>query len=184
MKLLIYLIGGAPRAGKSTLAQQVSARLGIGWISTDVILEVIKVAEGEAERDWDASIESINSNSERFYPFFERFIWAVQSQTENYVVEGVDFLPVHVSRIMARWNVSAVFLGRSKMTIDEFDQYPGKSPGYANLPKELRKQIADDIPVWSNLLKTEADRFHFPYIDMSTNFIQSLEEAESVLLDL
>jgi 2-phosphoglycerate kinase len=34
---MIYLIGGAPRVGKSTLCQQVSAKLGIGWISTDLL---------------------------------------------------------------------------------------------------------------------------------------------------
>jgi 2-phosphoglycerate kinase len=40
---MIYLIGGAPRAGKSILCQQVSAKLKIGWISTDLLVELLRV---------------------------------------------------------------------------------------------------------------------------------------------
>ena len=38
---MIYLIGGAPRAGKSILGQQVAANLKIGWISTDLLLTLL-----------------------------------------------------------------------------------------------------------------------------------------------
>jgi hypothetical protein len=36
---MIYLIGGAPSVGKRILCQQLPAALGIGWISTDLLLE-------------------------------------------------------------------------------------------------------------------------------------------------
>ena len=38
---MIYLIGGAPRAGKSILCQQIAAKLRVGWISTDLLMETI-----------------------------------------------------------------------------------------------------------------------------------------------
>jgi 2-phosphoglycerate kinase len=34
---MIYLIGGAPRVGKSILSQQLAAKLNIGWILTNLL---------------------------------------------------------------------------------------------------------------------------------------------------
>jgi 2-phosphoglycerate kinase len=44
---MIYLIGGAPRVGKSVLCQQVAAKLKIGWISTDLLMEVLRAKNAE-----------------------------------------------------------------------------------------------------------------------------------------
>jgi predicted kinase len=49
---VIYLVGGAPRSGKSILGQQVAAKLRIGWVATDVLRSMLK-DEGAAA--WDAS---------------------------------------------------------------------------------------------------------------------------------
>jgi 2-phosphoglycerate kinase len=49
---MIYLIGGAPRTGKTILAQRISARLGIGWISTDLLMESLRV-----KHQWKESAE-------------------------------------------------------------------------------------------------------------------------------
>lgn len=37
---MIYLIGGPPKCGKTTLAKQLAKKLGIQWVATDT-LEVI-----------------------------------------------------------------------------------------------------------------------------------------------
>ena len=38
---MIYLIGGAPRCGKTTIAQQLSKKLGISWIPADAIESMV-----------------------------------------------------------------------------------------------------------------------------------------------
>ena len=43
---MLYLVGGAPRAGKSILGQQISAKLKIGWVSTDLLMKL----QGRVER--------------------------------------------------------------------------------------------------------------------------------------
>jgi len=42
---MIYLIGGAPRAGKSILGQRLCATLKVGWVSTDLLMELLRVAK-------------------------------------------------------------------------------------------------------------------------------------------
>jgi predicted kinase len=77
---MIYLIGGAPRAGKSILGQQVSARLNVGWVSTDLLMELLRVKNPEGVKaEWNAAPEGITANAEWFFPYLERFIWGVSS---------------------------------------------------------------------------------------------------------
>src|SRR5215475_2591695 len=91
---MIYLIGGAPRAGKSILGQQISAKLRVGWVSTDLLVELLRVKKDEGVKtEWNATPEAIKANAEWFYPYLERFIWGVSSLGDNYVIEGLDFLP-------------------------------------------------------------------------------------------
>ena len=180
---MIYLIGGAPRAGKSTLCQQLSAKLGIGWISTDLLMEVLRSKNVEGKKTtWDASPEAITAAAEWSFPYIERFIWGVNSMADEYIIEGVDFLPSQAAQLSRKYEIRSIFLGCSKMTLETFDQYPGKSKGYANLPTEMCIQFAHDIPRWSEFIQHEAERFDYPYIDTSDDFPSQLSESEIRLI--
>jgi hypothetical protein len=179
---MIYLIGGSPRSGKSILGQQISAELKIGWVSTDMLLELLRVKnDGSVKTEWNASAEAIRANAEWFFPYFERFIWGASSLAEHYLIEGVDFLPEHVAKLSTQYQIRAVFLGCSQMTLDIFDRFPGHSHGYRNLPEELRRQFAQDVPLWSGFIRQESERFGNPYFDMSKGFARCLKDAGAVL---
>ncbi len=179
---MIYLIGGAPRAGKSILGQRYSAQEGIGWIATDLLYEILRIRrEPGMKSGWDAAPENIAANAEWFFPYLERFVWGASSVADDYLVEGVDFLPAQAAVLAEVYQIRVVFLGREKLTLAEFDRYPGRSKGYANLPDEVRQQIVRDVPRWSAFVRQEAARHGLPYIDMSDDFPTRLEEAESVL---
>src|SRR5688500_4911515 len=103
---MIYLIGGAPRAGKSILRQQVSSRLKIGWISTDLLMELLRLKNEEGvKREWNATPEAITAAAEWFFPYLERFSWGVSSLSEPYVIEGVDFLPAQVVQLSGKYKL-------------------------------------------------------------------------------
>ncbi len=53
--------------------------------------------------------------------------------------------------------------------------------GYANLPEAYRRQIVEDVPLWSAFIRQEADRFGYAYVDMVGDFSQHLAEAEQIL---
>ena len=40
---MIYMMGRAPRAGKSILCQHFASKMEIGWISTDLLIQVLRV---------------------------------------------------------------------------------------------------------------------------------------------
>ena len=179
---MIYLIGGSPRVGKSILGQRVSARLKIGWISTDLLLELLRLKdEAGVKKVWDGSPEAIAKAAEWFYPYLERFVWGVSAHAESYLIEGVDFLPAQIVKLSKRFPSRAVFLGCSRMTLEQLTQFPGCSPGYARLPIEMQRVIVQDVPVWSEYIRQEATRSGCIYVDMSGDFSSRLDEAESVL---
>ena len=131
--------------------------------------------------EWDATPEAIKSSAEKFFPYLERFIWGVSSMAENYVIEGVDFLPAQAEQLSKQYQIRSVFLGCSDMTLQRFDEFPGRSVGYTFLPEKMRRQIVRDVPLWSKFILQEAYRFGCPYIDMTGDFSSRLQEAETLL---
>lgn len=180
---MIYLIGGAPRVGKSILCQQLAAKLNVGWISTDVLMEVLRVKFSDGmTHEWDATPGAITATAEWFFPCLERFVWGISSMAEHYVIEGVNFLPAQAEQLSTRFAIRALFLGCSQMTLGVFDEYPGRSPGYKLLPEELRRQIVEDVPRWSAFIRQEAERLGYDYVDTAGDFSQHLADAESRLI--
>ena len=179
---MIYLVGGAPRAGKSILGQRVSAKLKIGWISTDLMMVLLRVKKDEGMKtEWNAAPEAVTAVAEWFFPYLERFAWGANSLADSYLIEGVDFLPAQVAQLSAQYPIRSVFLGRSQMTLGQFNQFPGRSRGYTNLPETFKRQIVQDVPLWSEFIRQEAGRFGMPYIDMSDDFHSRLDEADALL---
>lgn len=181
---MIYLIGGAPRTGKSILGQQVAVTLQSSWLSTDVLQDLLRVKDAEGSNaEWNAAPAAITAKGESFLPYLARFIWGVSSLADSYVIDGVDFLPAQVTQLAAQYPIRAVFLGCSQMTLDRFDRFPGRSHGYASLPEAMRCQIVHDVPLWSAFIAQEASRFGYHYIDMHDNFAARLQEAAALLID-
>ncbi|MBO0781250.1 MAG: hypothetical protein J2P37_20720 [Ktedonobacteraceae bacterium] len=178
---MLYFIGGAPRSGKSLLGQRLCATLKAGWISTDLLMELLRVANAAGRKmKWDAAPEAITANAEWFFPYLDRFVWGVNSLANHYVIEGVDFLPAQVAQLSTQYPIRTVFLGCSHLTLEDLNQFPERS-GYSRLSETLRRQIVEDIPRWSAFIHQEANRFGYGYVDMVSDFPQRLAEAEMML---
>lgn len=178
---MIYLIGGAPRVGKSILGQRLCTTLKVGWVSTDLLMELLRVANAAGRKTkWDATPEAITAAAEWFFPYLERFIWGVSSLADHYVIEGVDFLPAQVAQLSTQYPIRTVFLGRSGLTLEGLTHYSERS-GYGSLPEALRRQMVEDVPRWSAFIRQEAERFGYACIDMASDFSSRLAEAEMVL---
>jgi hypothetical protein len=109
-------------------------------------------------------------------------MWGVSSMAENYVIEGVGFLPAQIAPLAAKYLVQSVFIGCSTMTAERFEQFPGHSIGYTFLPEATRRQFAGDIPRWSEFIRQEAERYGCAYVDMGDDFAVRLSEATDLLL--
>ncbi|MFH1192158.1 MAG: AAA family ATPase [bacterium] len=118
MPFMIYLIGGPPRCGKTTLAKEMSKKLKIPWISSDA-LEVVSreyVSKEKRIKLYPYSFlrkKGVNRNNDEFYSkysareiinvlkkqaktSFRAIDMMIANEIDNgndYIIEGYHILP-------------------------------------------------------------------------------------------
>jgi 2-phosphoglycerate kinase len=112
----IYLIGGAPAVGKSTVAAALAGKLGLPWISTDQIRDIMRTVASRSEHPKLFNPEGYDA--EGFYKAFsERQIVELEigqgevawtgilaliagdyTWPQGFLVEGVNLLPPLIAR--------------------------------------------------------------------------------------
>src|SRR5215470_13519675 len=106
-----YLIGGAPTVGKSTVAAAFAAHLGLPWISTDQIRDVMRTVASRAEHPklfnpegYDAEafhktfsaqqvVEIEIGQGEAAWAGIRALIAGDYTWPQGFVIEGVNLLP-------------------------------------------------------------------------------------------
>jgi hypothetical protein len=59
--------------GKSILGQHVAANLKTSWISTDLLVDLLRVNDETIKAEWNATPEAIKATAEWFFPC--SFVW-------------------------------------------------------------------------------------------------------------
>jgi hypothetical protein len=179
---LIHLIGGAPRVGKTALAERVARDLGASWISTDVLRTTIEVGVPDLTHiDW-GDVAGVPRHAERFFPYLERFVWGVASLKAAHVIEGVDFMPEQIAQLGQRFGVRSVFIGNSGMTARLLETHLGRQPWLAGTSPEQFRLMAGHIVQHSTLIKSECARLGLPFVDMADDFDKRSREAAALLV--
>ena len=196
---MIYLIGGVPRTGKSTLASLILERDRIPCISTDVIRNLLDTAP---TRLGITALEE-SERPETFFPFLLQFLKILQNRYPDYVVEGDIFTPEQVASVKERITLRCIFLGVSDTTVENLaktdprldwvsrlheDEKAKLSKAIvegnwvARLPAEDQANVPDRLTRQSKEVKAGAEKHGFPYLDISPDREKALEEAYHALM--
>lgn len=170
---MIYLIGGAPRIGKTTLARMMLDRKGIPFVPADVLTHALDRAYPEL----NIRSGGWTSIPEKFYPFLREFVKSSDSNSSDYVIEGDSFLPEHVERLSKEFKIKSVFLGTSNTTLDIIIGKAVHDDWVRDLPEEKQKGLPAWIISTSEMFKNEAKKYTVPYFDIAENREKALEEA-------
>lgn len=175
---MIYLIGGAPRVGKSTLASMILERNHISSISTDVLRNVLdysplKIGIKDLEQ---------NKRSETFFPYFLQLLKILQNKYPNYVVEGDLFTPQQIDSIKERIGLKCCFLGTSNITLEDVKKIDEKLDWVSKMSEEDQNKLPEYFIKRSKEVESEALKFHFPYFDIYPDRNFALESAYQALM--
>src|SRR5437016_6078654 len=107
---VLMLLGGPPRCGKTTLAQTLASDCGIGWLSTDTIRDVVAM-QLPALYETVGPGDPHDPEADLFYPYFRKVVESCGYLVDDYLVEGVGFMPRHVAALSEEFEVRAVFVG-------------------------------------------------------------------------
>jgi len=135
---MIYLIGGPPRCGKTTLAKKMSKRFGTPWISCDTLEAISKFytpkedwqqkypysflrnQSGMRDNDWfygkysTAKIISVLKNQAKMvFGAIEMVVACELADGNDYIIEGYHLVPNFAKKMIKKYgsqNVKAIFL--------------------------------------------------------------------------
>ncbi|MCX6793395.1 MAG: hypothetical protein NTY12_05260 [Candidatus Falkowbacteria bacterium] len=206
---MIYLIGGAPKCGKTTLAKKISKDFNIPWISADTLQNIVwAYTPKENHREIFPHKYSRGNSNDEFYSknstedIIENYIIqgrntyaAISMMAETYltdkddfIVEGYEVTPEIVNDIFTKFgkeHIKVVFL--LKHDKDKFVQNVHKS----TTPNDwiLRKtkddstfdKIAKMIVGYSSYFETEAKKYGFDVFVMDNDFEQQIDLIEKHL---
>lgn len=176
---MIYLIGGPPRCGKSTLAKMLLERKKVAYVATDFLVHMLKKAAPELGI---TDKVDILTRTERFLPFLEQFIKVAQYETAGYAIEGDVIWPKEVEILTKKFEIKSIFVGNETITLENMVDNVGSNNWIMKLTEEERKGLPEWIRQQSGLIRKECKKYGSKYIDMSFDFEDQINLAAEYLL--
>lgn len=202
----LILIGGPPRCGKTTLAQDISKKLGIPWISTDALESIAQQYTSEDERDilfpktlirhktnrgndemyetfsTEEIVDAYRKQAETIHKAIETFVNYAEKEDWDYIIEGYHITPKLLLELQSNGlKFSSIMLinTNSKEAIKMSKESDVKNDWVRDKTQkqETFSKIADMINFYSNKLKEEAKDSDIKIIDMRENFQENYIEA-------
>lgn len=208
---MIYIIGGPPRCGKTTLAKAMSKKMRIPWISCDT-LEVV-VGEYMSQADWDTThpysvLRRTLKTNDRFYaalkpqkiisvlraqaratfPAIAMMVLSELTEGNDYIIEGYHIDPsfaVQLIKKHGRKNVRAIFLTKHDPEKFAVDVHKSTTPNdwliLGTKHKHTFVTIGKMVALYSTFFQKEARRNRLPSISMDVQFEKQLKRAIKLL---
>jgi hypothetical protein len=182
---VLYLVGGAPRVGKSSLAQRLLEADGIPWLPTDVIRTVLRRVLPQLdvidEDPVDAAVLA-----EFMYPYIEQAAEVCAMEAERFLIEGFELSPLHPARLQAALEgteVRACFLGHTSFSSDDLADYMGPKPQHHGASDAELDEAATWIRRRSIDLREQCHDASLPYVDIGkVGFKDTMTQARRHLL--
>ncbi|MFH1253024.1 MAG: hypothetical protein V1664_01685 [Candidatus Uhrbacteria bacterium] len=176
---MIYIIGGTPRAGKSTLAKKLVERQAVPFLSTDFILHMVNDTLPETKLTKPYAEIPL-----KFFPYIKNLIKHIKNSIKDYTIEGDAFLPAQIFELQKDYDLKVCFLGFSKITLPEIKDYVGEN----NWLNDLSDFDINNLPQWiiekSQTLKQDCEKYNIKYFDMADGlYEQNLEKAYTYLVE-
>jgi hypothetical protein len=183
---IVYLLGGAPRVGKSALAQRLLANGGIPWLPTNVIRTVVRRVAPDVDAADQDPVDAA-ALAEVMYPHIEQAAQVCAEEANRFLIEGFELAPSYPMRLRAALRgteIRACFLGHGSFSAEDLAGYRGPKPQSESglSPGELRES-ASWIRHRSRQLRQQCDALRVPYVDVGeAGFGAAMTEARRLLV--
>jgi hypothetical protein len=179
---MIYLIGGPPRCGKSTLSKSIMATRHIPIVSTDLVRGVLAPLLPELHSAMNG--DSPQHEAYLFLPHFVQMGLVLQKQLSDVVIEGVGYFPKDVAqlRVSLGEHVPCCFIGNTKASPELLFSGQTEHTEYTDLTEEQQQSLSRKVTGWSLELRRECEQYDIPFVDVSkTTFAEALNRSEDLL---
>jgi 2-phosphoglycerate kinase len=206
---MIYLIGGPPKCGKTTLAKKIAQEHQISWISADTLQNIVWAYTPKNKRAslFPLSYSREKSNDEFYSKHSSQQIiknYIAQGKTaydaismmaetyladeDDFIVEGYQVTPKIVARIYKKFgkeHVKAVFLVKHDKQKFIQDIHKSTTPNDWIIRKTKNEAafelIAKMIAEYSRYFEKEAKNYGFEVFNMDNDFNSQMDAIEKIL---
>ena len=172
---MLYMIGGPPRMGKSSLAQLILNRHNIPYVSTDGLTVMLKPIG-------QPSFYS-PKKSERFFPYLELFIDRMLKSVPDYLIEGDAFSPQHVKKLEEKYKLKSVFLTMSKVNPESIIKHTKFDRWTDDVHAEELSYLCERITAASKDIQAQCNHVGARNIDLSQDYDQQIKAAYEYLMN-
>lgn len=206
---MIYLIGGPPKCGKTTLAKKLSDKYRIPWISADTLQNIVwtytpkekhstsfphSYLRGDSNDEFYSEhsssqiVKNYITQGKTTYDAISMMAETYLTDKDDFIVEGYQITPEIVDTIFKRFDrehIKAVFL--VKYDEQKFIQNIHKSttPNDWIIRKTKNEAtfglIAKMIAEYSHYFDTEAKKYGFSIFNMDEDFDKQIDIIEKHL---
>ena len=208
---MIYLIGGPPRCGKTTLAKTMFKQRGIPWISCDMLQTV--AGEYMTQKQWNklhpyTLLRKKLKTNDEFYaklsaqkivsvlrrqarPVFPAIDMAAICEIadgNSYVIEGYHIEPSFASKLIKKYGrtkIKAIFIIKKDATKFALDVHKSTTPNdwliVGTKKPETFLKVGKMVSLYSTYLEKEAKKYGLKVLNMDDNFEKKLLEAVKYL---
>jgi 2-phosphoglycerate kinase len=190
---MIYIIGGAPRVGKSIVAKRLAQDTAASFVSTDDICDKLSDSLSETERAIkfplpgfsgtasenvltpEKRVELSIISAKSVEPEIDRIISNAITKDESLVIEGVHFLPEYVRELLSKYGsdkIQALFVGSTyvKAVVDGIMKNTSPDNWMRDSHPDVIRQVAEFVSALSRYLEKEAEKYHLAYKERTVDF--------------
>jgi len=196
--MAVYLIGGPPKCGKTTLAKTLSKQLSISWISADTLQNIVwaytpkkehltlfphRYTRGESNDEFYAQytpqqiVQDYITQGKATDAAITMMAETYLTDKDDFIVEGYQVTPDLVKSIFkkfSREHIKAVFLVRKDEPQFVRDIHQSTTPNDWILRKtkneDTFKKVAHMVAEYSQYFEQEAKKYDLPVFRMDANF--------------
>lgn len=201
--MTVYLIGGPPKCGKTTLAKHLSKKLSVSWISADTLQNVVYAYASPKEHaklfphtylrgdnnddlygkySADEIMENYVKQGKTTYEAIRMTVETYLVDEDDFIIEGYQVTPECVNSILEKFgdkNIRPIFLIRNDAENFLENLHKSSTPNDWILRKTKNKDtfrnIARMILHYSDYFEKEANKYGFRVFRMDENFENTIE---------
>ena len=170
---MLYILGGAPRSGKTLLSKRMLVEKHIPYFPIDALIGTL--TEGLPELEITHKQPFI-TKSERLWKLTKHLFDFFLINEEEYLIEGDAILPSQVKKLVDEGkNIRACFVGYTKLNPEEklksLRKYgDGKKDWTNNQTDETMLLILERTIDYSKYIKGECEKYGIKFFDVSSDF--------------
>lgn len=197
---MVYLIGGAPRTGKSIIAHRLMSELTVPWISTDVLRAMVHDLTPEGERLRKFPFKGFDSNDELSALAILEMVryQVVEAQSlelclgslvrhqiavrDDQIIEGVHLLPEHVKKMMEEpanaEQIKALFIISTdeSLQLEAMRNNSSHFDWLSGASDKTYESVAGFVVAYGKWIQEECEKYQLPYFVRRGHFEE--ENAE------